>query len=77
MKNTTTTTAGRYPNTILMLAIFAAFLITWLVIATFIFFLSDNSFRASMIHPLTGLLMLIIGWLPAYVVSQDLTGDNQ
>ena len=75
--NTTTTTAGRFPNTVLMLAIFAAFLITWLVIALFIFTLSDNSFRDSMMHPLTGLLMMIIGWLPAYIVSQDLIGENQ
>jgi hypothetical protein len=60
-----------------MLAIFAAFLITWLVIALFIFLLSDNSFRDSMTHPLAGLLMLLIGWLPAYIVSQDLITNNQ
>ena len=55
-----------------MLAILATFLITWFVIGTIGYLLSDLSFRDCMTNGATIMIMFIIGWIPASIVGYDL-----
>jgi lysozyme family protein len=59
-------------STKIMLAILATFLITWFVIGTIGYLLSDLSFRDCMTNGATIMIMFIIGWIPASIVGYDL-----
>ena len=56
----------------IMLAFIATILITWCVIGSIGWMISDLSYRECMTHNGTLFLMLLIGWLPASVVAYDL-----
>jgi hypothetical protein len=56
----------------IMLAVIATFLITWCVLGTIGWCLSDLSFRDCMTSNATIMIMLIIGWIPCLFVGADL-----
>jgi len=56
----------------IMLAFIATILITWCVIGSIGWMLSDLSYKECMTHNRTFFFMLLIGWLPALVVTYDL-----
>ena len=58
-------------STKLMLAVIATFLITWCVLGSIGYLLSDLSFRDCLTHGATLMLMLLLGWIPAIVVGND------
>lgn len=58
-------------STKLMLAVIATFLITWCVMGLIGYLLSDASYRDCMTHGGTLMLLMIIGWIPAIVVGND------
>lgn len=58
-------------STKLMLAVIATLLLTWCVMGTIGWCLSDLSFRDCITHGATCFLMLFIGWIPAIVVGND------
>jgi lysozyme family protein len=59
-------------STKIMLAILATFLITWFVIGTIGYLLSDLSFRDCMTNGATIMIMFIIGWIPSAIIAYDL-----
>jgi len=58
-------------STKLMLAVIATLLTTWCVMGTIGWCLSDLSFRDCITHGGTLMLMLIVGWIPAIIVGND------
>lgn len=58
-------------STKLMLAVIATILITWCVMGLIGYLLSDLSFRDCMTHGGTLFLMLLLGWIPAIIVGDD------
>jgi len=58
-------------STKLMLAVIATLLTTWIVMGTIGWCLSDLSFRDCITHGGTLMLMLIVGWIPAIIVGND------
>lgn len=54
-----------------MLAVIATLLITWCVMGLIGYLLSDLSFRDCMTHGGTLFLMLLLGWIPAIIVGDD------
>ena len=58
-------------STKIMLAVIATFLITWCVMGTIGWCLSDLSFKECMSNGGTLMLMLIFGWIPAFFVGFD------
>ena len=58
-------------STKLMLAVIATFLITWCVLGSIGYLLSDLSFRDCLTHGATLMILLLIGWIPAIVVGND------
>ena len=54
-----------------MLAVIATLLTTWIVMGTIGWCLSDLSFRDCITHGGTLMLMLIVGWIPAIIVGDD------
>jgi hypothetical protein len=58
-------------STKLMLAVIATFLSTWCVMGTIGWLLSDLSFRDCLTHGATLMLLMIIGWIPAVIVGND------
>jgi hypothetical protein len=58
-------------STKLMLAVIATFLITWCVMGLIGWCLSDLSFRECLTHGATLMLMLLLGWVPAIIVGND------
>lgn len=60
-------------NTIIMLTAIGTFVVTWLILASFVYCLSDDvSFKEIMRNPVTMLFMFIIGWIPSVIVSTDI-----
>ena len=59
-------------GTIVMLGVIFSFVITWLFIATFVYLLSDNTFKQSMINDIVIATMVFLGWIPSVVVGADL-----
>lgn len=55
-----------------MLAFIATILITWCVIGTIGWMLSDLSYKQCMASGGTFFLMLLFGWIPAAIVTYDL-----
>ena len=58
-------------NTKLMLAVIATFLITWCVLGSIGYLLSDLQFKECLICAPTILIMFIVGWIPAIIVGND------
>jgi hypothetical protein len=58
-------------STKLMLAVIATFLITWIVLGTIGWCMSDLSFRDCLIDGPTIVIMLVLGWVPAIIVGSD------
>ena len=58
-------------NTKLMLAVVATFLGTWIVLGLIGWLLSDLRFRHCLTHGATLMIMMIVGWIPALIVGQD------
>jgi hypothetical protein len=58
-------------STKLMLAVIATFLSTWCVLGLIGYLLSDLSFRDCLTHGATLMILLLIGWIPAIVVGND------
>jgi hypothetical protein len=58
-------------STKLMLAVIATFLITWCVLGSIGYLLSDLPFRECLTHGATLMILLLIGWIPAIVVGND------
>jgi len=56
----------------IMLAFIATVLITWCVIGSIGWMLSDLSYKECMTHSGTFFLMLLFGWIPASIVAYDL-----
>lgn len=60
-------------NTIIMLAVIATFILTWMFISTIGYLLSqDVTFREVATHGGTLMAMLIFGWIPAVITGSDL-----
>lgn len=61
-------------STKVMLALFATFLLTWLTLG-FINYIMDGTitFREACKTPGIFLIMLIVGWIPAVFVAQDVS----
>lgn len=55
-----------------MLAILATLLITWFVVGTIGYLLSDFTFKQCMSNPRTFFFMLILGWIPSAIIAYDL-----
>jgi hypothetical protein len=59
-------------STKIMLAIIATLLLTWCVIGSIGWMLSDLSYKDCMTNSGTIMFMLIFGWIPAIIVGADL-----
>jgi hypothetical protein len=59
-------------TTKIMLAVIAAFLITWTVIGLIGYLLSDGTYKECMTNGGTLMFMLIFGWIPATIIGADL-----
>jgi hypothetical protein len=59
-------------STKIMLAIIATLLITWCVIGSIGWMLSDLSYKESMTNSGTLFCMLIFGWIPCIIIGSDL-----
>ena len=60
-------------STKIMLAVIAAFLITWLFLATLAYLLSSvTDFRTCATNGGTIMFMMIFGWIPAAILGYDL-----
>lgn len=59
-------------STKLMLAVIATFLITWCVLGSIGYLLSDLSFRDCLTHGATLMIMMLVGWIPAVIVGSDI-----
>ena len=59
-------------TTKIMVAVIAAFLITWTVIGLIGYLLSDGTYKECMTNGGTLMFMLIFGWIPSVIVGADL-----
>jgi hypothetical protein len=59
-------------STKIMLAIIATLLLTWCVIGSIGWMLSDLSYKESMTNNGTIFFMLIFGWIPCIIIGADL-----
>ena len=59
-------------TTKIMVAVIAAFLITWTVIGLIGYLLSDVTYKVCMTNGGTLMFMLIFGWIPSVIVGADL-----
>ena len=59
-------------STKIMLAILATILLTWCVMGSIGWMLSDLSYKECMTNTGTLFLMLFIGWIPSIIVGADL-----
>jgi FtsH-binding integral membrane protein len=59
-------------STKIMLAILATLLITWCVIGTIGYLLSDDTFKQSMSSGGTFFFMILFGWIPCIIIGADL-----
>ena len=59
-------------NTTIMLTFLGAFIITWMTLAGAAYLLTDiPTYKECMTHGGVLALMLLIGWIPAVIVSVD------
>lgn len=62
-------------NTIIMLAVIATLILTWMSFGLVGYLLSDLSYKECMTHGATLMLLLMFGCIPAIIVGNDLD-DN-
>lgn len=62
-------------NTIIMLAVIATLILTWMLFGLVGYLLSDLSYKECMTHGATLMLLLLFGCIPAIIVGNDLD-DN-
>ena len=55
-----------------MLAVIATILITWAVIGLIGYLLSDNTYKECMTNEVIVFFMILLGWIPAFIVCLDL-----
>lgn len=63
-------------DTKLMVMVILTFTITWLIMGTLVFLLSDLSFKTSLTEPGVGFFMVVFGWIPSVIVYNDLTRED-
>ena len=56
----------------IMLAFIATIFITWCVIGSIGWMLSDLSYKDCMRYPAMPYIMLMFGWIPAIIIGNDL-----
>ena len=54
-----------------MLAVIAKFLSTWCVLGLIGWYISDLSFRDCLTHGRTLMVLMLVGWIPAIIVGND------
>jgi len=59
-------------STKIMLAVLATLLITWCVMGTIGYLLSDDTFKQCMTHGGTLFCMMLFGWIPCIILGADL-----
>lgn len=59
-------------RTVIMLAVIATFLLTWVLLASFGALITDNSFKFLMTDTGIVLCMFTFGWISAIIVGIDL-----
>ena len=59
-------------STIIMVAVLATLLLTWCVMGTIGYLLSDLSYKECMTNGATLMFLLIFGWIPSVIVSYDM-----
>jgi hypothetical protein len=59
-------------STKIMLAVIAAFLITWCVMGLIGYLLSDLSYKECMTHGATLTFLLLFGWVPSVIIGYDM-----
>ena len=60
-------------NTIVMVAVIATFLLTWMSLSTIGWVFGDISFKEAASHGGTIMLMMLFGWIPAVIVAFDVS----
>jgi hypothetical protein len=60
-------------NTIVMVAVIATFLLTWMSLSTIGWVFGDISFKETATHGGTIMLMMLFGWIPAVIVAFDVS----
>ena len=59
-------------STIIMLTFLGAFIITWMIIGLAAYLLTDiPTYKECMTHGGVLMIMLMLGWIPAFIVSMD------
>ena len=63
-------------NTTIMLTFLGALIITWMTLALAAYLLTDiPTYKQCMTHGGVLILMLLVGWIPAIIVSIDVEQD--
>ena len=60
-------------RTKIMVVATATFLLTWLILGTIVYLLSDSTMKSAMSNMGVISLMMIFGWLPSVIVCVDLS----
>jgi len=60
-------------QTKIMLALVATFMLTWMLISSIGYFLSDYTFRECATACPTIMFTLVVGWIPCIFVGDDLS----
>jgi len=58
-------------HTKIMLVIISTLLLTFSIVGLIVYLLSDLSYKQSLCHGTTVLLMMLIGWIPSVIVAVD------
>lgn len=56
----------------IMISVVVVFLITWFLLGSLVYALSDLSLKAALTSPGVMMIMFIFGWIPAVIVGSDL-----
>lgn len=56
----------------IMIAVVVVTLITWFLLGSLVYMLSDLSLKAALSSPGLFMFMIIFGWIPAVIVGTDL-----
>jgi undecaprenyl pyrophosphate phosphatase UppP len=58
-------------NTKTMLVTMLTVFVTWILFGVLAMYCADSTFKEGLFDPVTLVLMLVVGWMPAIVVSTD------
>jgi hypothetical protein len=65
-------------STIIMLTFLGAFIITWMIIGLAAYLLTDiPTYKECMTHGGVLMIMLMLGWIPAFIVSMDVDENHR